>query len=418
MSESTLKKRLLLGLLFVLIPFAVHAIVTAIFVDGQRPTPSGFLVKVLLDSGSDAEGVHFSVDGAYRIFAGSHRREYDDAGFLAYGYRLGQANATALADGKISINNRTDLEGDAICFVPEKVGALRVGRNNYPGVLVIERNSRGGLRLVNLLDIEEYLTGVLFSEMPSKFPLEALKAQAVAARSYAVYMMAQGDGFLRPDERSQVYGGSAAINEKSREIVKQTAGEILTFSEKLIPAYYSSTCGGMTVKADDVFAFPSAAPLNHNSPCGFCSDSPFYHWSASFSIEEVVEKFDLSRVCRYPEVGVTATDSMRRAKEISLLDRQGNVLRSLSASSFRRTLNRGLPLRRRMLSTRIDSIETASGRVAIEGRGFGHGVGLCQYGARGLARRGDDYRRILSFYYKGCEISNLGDLQLPGTGTP
>ena len=175
MTKSTFKKRLLLGLLFILIPFVVHTIVTSILVDSERPAPSGFLVKVLLDSSNDDDGVHFAVDGAYRIFAGPQRRDYDDAGFLAYGYRLGKADAASIADGRIAINNDTVLDGDAFCFVPEKVGALRVGRNNYPGVLVIERNSRGGLRLVNLLDIEEYLTGVLFSEMPSKFPLEALR---------------------------------------------------------------------------------------------------------------------------------------------------------------------------------------------------------------------------------------------------
>ncbi len=417
MTESTFKKRLLIGLLFVLVPVLIHTIVSNLIVDSQTPAPSGFLVKVLLDSSKTEEPIHFSIEGAYRIFKGPQKRDYDDPGFLYYGYRLGKASASPLSGGGIAVNDTT-LDGTAFCFVPERVGAIKVGRNNYPGVLVVERNSKGGLRLVNLLDIEEYLTGVLFSEMPSKFPEEALKAQAVAARSYAVYMMAQGEGFLRPDERSQVYAGSSAITEKSREIVKRTVGEILTWHGKLLPAYYSSTCGGMTVKADDVFAFPSLEPLNQNSPCGFCSDSPFFRWSATVSIEEVVERFDLSRVCRHPEVGVTATDSMRRAREISLLDRQGNVLRSLSASEFRRTLNRGLPLRRRMLSTRIDSIETGSGQVTIEGGGFGHGVGLCQYGARGLARRGDGYREILAFYYRDCDISNLGDLHLRGAANP
>jgi stage II sporulation protein D len=132
----------------------------------------------------------------------------------------------------------------------------------------------------------------------------------------------------------------------------------------------------------------------------------------------VVRKFDLQSVCRRPEVGITETDTTRRAREIALLDQKGKVLRRMSADEFRRILNKGLPFKRRLLSARIDAITPTRDGITIEGGGFGHGVGLCQYGARGLARRGDDYKQILDFYYEDCAIARLSDLQLVDPAEP
>jgi stage II sporulation protein D len=166
----------------------------------------------------------------------------------------------------------------------------------------------------------------------------------------------------------------------------------------------------MTVKANDVFPYLSPTPLNNNTPCGYCSASPHYRWSATFPLGEIVRKFGLEKTCSRPEVGITEVDSTRRAREISLLDRKGTVLRRLHADDFRRIINKGRPLKRRMRSTRIDSISLSGNAVTIEGGGYGHGVGLCQYGARGLAKEGRDYRQILDYYYRDCEIKTLAEL--------
>jgi stage II sporulation protein D len=364
---------------------------------------------VLLDSCRSGGQCVFSIDGAYRIFKGGSLHAYEDEGFSAYGYRLGRASASLHEGGVVAVNG-TPLGENALCLAPEKQGSIRIGQTRYSGLLLIEDNGSGGVRLVNCLDVEDYLASVLFREMPASFPDEALKCQAVAARTYAVHMSRKGDGLLMPDDRSQVYGGTAASTDRSRQIVSATAGEVLVYEGAILPAYYSSTCGGMTVRADDVFLSPSPAPLNNNTACGFCSRSPYYRWSAVFPLGEIVEKFELAGICRSPEIGVTATDPARRATEISILDPQGNVLQRFDAGSFRRVVNSGRPLRKRMLSTRIDQIVKTKKHIRIEGGGFGHGVGMCQYGSRGLAARGDTYADILAFYYKGCTIDNLQDL--------
>ncbi len=398
--------RLLSGFLFVAIPFLLHGFINSALTGPNPPPSTGFVVKVLLASGTSESPTLFSVDGSYRIFEGGALRDFEDPGFRAYGYGLSTARVALHDDGRIAVN-QTPISRERFCLVPKRNGAIRLGNTRYPGALLIERDGKKKIHLINLLDIEEYLAGVLFREMPASFPREALKSQVVAARTYAVYMMTMEEGFLLDDSRSQVYGGVSVETSLSRNIVGDTAGEIVTYEGKPIPAYYSSTCGGTTRKADDVFPDPSPTPLNNSVACGSCSDSPYSRWSVVLPIREVVEKFGLRGICSNPEVGVTKFDPAGRASEIALLDHQGNILKQYRANKFRSTINRGRSLRKKMLSTRIDRITHSGGSIRIDGGGFGHGVGLCQYGSRGLAKEGYDYRRILQYYYRECRIMKI-----------
>ena len=403
--SKSVKERLAIASLFFFIPFLLHGTISWFAAEPPPPLDSGFPVKIRLSSGSPGEWPSFTVDSPYRVYRGNAFHGYNDPGFIAYGYRLGSGKARVLRDGRITIN-KSPLGRGTITIVPRDRGAIKINGTRYSGALLIEVQGQNDVVLYNLVDVEEYLAGVLFKEMPGSFHREALKAQTVAARTYALFMMEKGSGVLMADTRSQVYGGETAASNRSRQIVAETAGEVLTYEGEIIQAFFSSTCGGMTIRADDVYPNPSALPVNHNTPCGYCGESPFRSWAITVPASEIIDKFGLGGRCRNPEVGITKTDAARRALELSLQDDRGHVLRKVPADRFRSLINKGRPLSRKMLSTRIDEI--VPGReIRIRGSGFGHGIGLCQYGSNGMAKRGYDYRQILAFYYRAAEIRTL-----------
>jgi len=408
---ASAKARWLRGLFFVIAPLLLHAMAGFVFVTEPAPRISGVTVKVILDSAERGDPVIFSVDGSYRLFRGGGLRAFHDPGFIGYGYRLDEAEARWSQDEGIWIKDRLFRNQD-LTLVPEENGDIQVGSKHYSGILHIERGEDDGVRLVNLLDMEDYLAAVLFREMPASFPREALKSQVVAARTYTLYCMTEERGFLLPDSRSQMYGGTRANTAYSREIVNETVGEVLTFEGQLFPAYYSSTCGGITARACDEFSSTSPEPLNQGIPCGYCSDSPYYSWTATLSAAETAEKFELPlAIASTVELGVTQRDTTGRSRELAFFDQRGNLLLRLDAGRFKRILNRGRDLKYRMLSCLIDDIRHRDGRITIEGRGWGHGVGFCQYGSRRLALQGSNHRQILEYYYRGSKIQPLTHLE-------
>jgi stage II sporulation protein D len=362
------------------------------------------MVRVLLASAPPGEALRFQVNGPFKVYAGAKLRPYDTPGSLYHGYRLSTAEVTA-GKGRGLLLNEKPIPGKAMVVMPEAQGALEWGQTKYSGAFQIQSDATGSIRLFNTLELEQYLAGVLFEEMPASFSEEALKAQVVAARSYALHRQSGDDAYLTADTRSQVYKGLSAVNEKSLALVEATKGEVLTYEGEVLPGYYSSTCGGITAKADDVFGGSAPAPLNHNRPCGFCSDSRFYRWQAAFTGEELKKKLGLPLDLMDFEVGVTGYDAARRATEFCILDGRGNIVCRYTAQDFRSLINKARPLSRQLLSTRIDSIAKEKEKFVFHGGGWGHGVGLCQYGAQGLAKKGRNYRQILTYYYEGAKIA-------------
>lgn len=366
-------------------------------------TGSGIMVHVMLAAAPPGEPLQFAVKGPFKVFDGSRERNYSAPGSLFFGYRLGQGVVTRDAEGGLVLNDNP-LHDREMLVVPRDQGDLKLGSRFYRGVFQIRPDDKGRLLLLNSVDLERYLAGVLFEEMPASFPEEALKAQIVAARSYALFRMKSGSPYLTDDTRSQMYGGASAESSRSISLVNDTLGEVLTYDGEILPAYYSSTCGGISARAVDEFLGPAPPPVNHNRPCGYCSDSPRYEWSVRFTLKELKDRLSLPEDLKSFEVGITNQDRGWRAKEISILDGRGGIIRKFPAREFRILLNRNRPLKTSLLSTLIDGISSRNGVVTFNGKGWGHGVGLCQYGARGLARQQKSYKEILEFYYPGAEI--------------
>jgi stage II sporulation protein D len=263
--------------------------------------------------------------------------------------------------------------------------------------------TNGAITKVKRLDVEKYLLGVLPQEMAPEWPIEALKAQAVVARTYAYSQLGRfgGQGFdLTSDTRSQVYKKPAAPAPLVRRAVTETAGEVLGWRGKLLGIYYHACCGGHTTSPNSAWGYTKPAPPPLRGVADrYCRHSPYAHWSSYVSAKDLLASLGHKRL-----LGATL-----RSFSIAAKDRAGYALwfkariggRTLRFAAYRvrQALGNALP------SLRIMKIRRSKAGYEFFGEGLGHGVGLCQWGARGMADRGYRYEAILKHYFPGSVLS-------------
>ena len=270
---------------------------------------------------------------------------------------------------------------------------LRLGDHRVRGDVVI-RVARSSLELINVLPLEEYVTGVLGSEMPPDFPEEALKAQAVAARTYAVRRKlgsTEQPYHLGSSVLHQVYSGLDRENARVRAAVEATNGEVLTYDLEPIEAYFHAFCGGRTESGLDALGRDLAYLQPVDCPCGRLASS---RWELTLPTSEV------SSVLGRKEVAPLTVAARSRAGRVKAL-RLGHD--PIDAATFRQLLGYS-----RLRSLWFDVVdEGRDGWVKISGHGYGHGAGLCQWGAKLDAESGWSYRQILQHYYPGTELQRM-----------
>ena len=275
---------------------------------------------------------------------------------------------------------------------------LQVNGKSYRGMLELN-NVLNKLLVINVLKLEEYLFSVVPSEIPSSWPLEALKAQAVSARTYTYYHLQKRSKkkFYDLDSTTnfQVYKGLEAENMATTQAVEETAGEIMLYQYKPILAYFHSTCGGKT--ADDEFVWSGEnLPYLKSKRCGYCQDSPNYKWETELTLDELNRYLGK----KYKKIGPIEDLSFQkdqgRVTQVKIKHKYGSL--NISGNNFRLLF----PLKK-IKSTFFKSQQTRKG-LHLTGHGWGHGVGLCQWGARGMANQGFNYKSILQHYYDKVRI--------------
>lgn len=385
--------------------------------DSPAPTgrvlPEGRMPDVRIGIVVDAPSIRLEGDGELTLT--------DDGGRVV-GRGAGPWTVTRLGNG-LEARSATALaavEGGLVAR-PDG-GRIRVDGTAYHGAIFLRLAD--GVTAVNLLDLETYLRGVVPMEIGVGRPaeeLEAVKAQAVAARTYAVRQLGRRDdlGFdYYGSVLDQAYGGADAEDAAATRAVEETRGMILTYDGAPIEAYYHSTCGGRTAAVEEVWsgdARPYLRSVSDRRPAGgwYCEASSRFRWS-----EEWDEPALLGALTRGLEgrtgTAVTAVQSLEiagrgpsgRAAELVIRTDAGVV--RVRGDSIRRVLR---PEPDRMLnSTAIELTTRGSDRVVgvtVEGSGWGHGIGMCQTGALGRARDGQSYRDILSTYYPGTRLVRL-----------
>jgi len=303
---------------------------------------------------------------------------------------------------------RIGIEGDKLAFdgSPAQAsmlalrpdgGTFRLGSRSYRGSLLVEARPDGVIVATNTLPPEEYLRSVVGVEMYSNWPLNALMAQAVAARTYLYYTAATKGTLTLLD---MAYRGVEGENPDADLAVELTRGIVMTYAGRLFPAYFSSTCGGHTADGAKVFPPPPGAPAPGapllGVPCHWCRASPAYQWRVEIPAARIAEALKDRSIASVTSIEPQGTGLDGYAKTVLI-----NGTLQMDANAFRLALGPG-----ELKSTRF-TVTREGDRFVFNGRGYGHGVGLCQWGAYGMARDGKDWQEILRYYYVGAVLQDV-----------
>ncbi len=327
-----------------------------------------------------------------------------------------------LINGEITIGGRPFMNDEVIIF-PDEPYIFKLNGNGYRGKLKLIINPDGGsFDAINLVPPEAYLAGVVGAEMPSYWEPEALKAQAIAARTYCFYIKKRFGSYRKWDMKKtashQVYRGVSAESTQIWDIVNETKGQVLVCkqidgTEDIFPAYYSSTCGGHTENSKNVFG-DSFEPLI-GVPCPYCKNvakPKFFFWPLiqfdnAYVITRLLLRYpNLKRLGEITNIEPTEQSNYAEFSRLTKIKFSGSNGKSdfLRAEDFRLAID---PTGRKLRSTICQIVKRGDKWAFLSGRGWGHGVGMCQCGAQGMARQGKNAKQILSYYYPDSKILTI-----------
>lgn len=277
-------------------------------------------------------------------------------------------------------------------FIIETENGFIYNDKEYYGDAVIT-SFEGKNILINRVSVEQYTMGVLPYEMSPTWHIEALKAQAVAARSYALFHYSLNKDSGKPFDvdnttKYQVYDGKGKVNGNIRLAVEGTKNQIITFKKKVIPAYFHALCGGATDSTLNVFGVD--IPYLRGIKCIYCKPK-IEVWTNNITYDKIKKSFDFSSSGKIA-VKVAGTTSTKKISDILLSS--SDSTKKIKAREFRSLLGVSLVP---SLSFTMKPSDTG---IYIIGKGKGHGVGMCQWGAYGMAEKKIPYKKIISYYYK------------------
>jgi stage II sporulation protein D len=292
-------------------------------------------------------------------------------------------------------------------LVPLGGALIKVGPDRHRGTLILRLDPGQTVTVIEEIGLEDYLEGVLPYEMDPDWPLEALKAQAVVARSFAYANRGKfsKDGFdLTADTRSQMYRGVSAVNARVRQAVKETRGEVLGWHGQLLRVYYHACCGGATENAAEAWG---GDPKDTPRPLRgvkdpWCRISPHMHWTAYFAWQDLMTAIQERENLPGPLKSLRIGHRDLAGYVTTFIGRAGRRSVTVKSTDLRSGLGAG-----ELKSTRIARVVVKKKGVEFIGAGSGHGVGLCQWGARAQAEKGRSYEQILRFYFPGADLSEV-----------
>jgi len=282
-------------------------------------------------------------------------------------------------------------------FIESNNANLSVNGAAYRGTIEISNRS-GTLYVINEVSMRDYLMSVVPSEIVPSWHMEALKAQAVAARTFAMFHISKGNrGIydLYSTVSSQVYKGISVENPRTTQAVIETANVILIYGSQPIEAFFHSTCGGRTIEPKYVWS-SGDIPYFRSVECNYCRDSNHYRWETTISLEQIRQALS----ARHSNIGRIQNITFKRkdGRVVSVIVRHANGTTNLTGNQFRMAVDP-----RTLKSLYFTSTPQGNG-LKFSGRGWGHGVGLCQWGARGQAELGRTYEQILRHYYPNTQL--------------
>lgn len=319
---------------------------------------------------------------------------------------------------KCEVNNKSFFSKE-FSILPKDGKNISFNDISYKGYFkVVKNNSQ--LLLVNYVDIEDYVKGVMLKEMPLGKGIEnyeALKAFSILSRTYVMKRKLESNQQFDayPDTRDQVYGGMNSENEVTNKLVDLTKGQILYYDNTIATVFYHSTCGGYTENVENVFnskPLPYLVSKQDNHPPN-CEISPRFFWEESFNEKLILKRLFESKLIsdknsQLKEIKVISRFNSGRVNElkISLLENKKLKEISLFSNNIRFVLKNS---NGSILPSTNFVIKIEKNKVIFKGKGFGHGVGMCQWGSIFLSRKGLNFNEIISFYFPKTEIKKIYD---------
>lgn len=296
------------------------------------------------------------------------------------------------------------MVGNSELIIKNEVSSYKIGQKYFSGSLRVVKHD-GQLTIINDVPLETYLTGLINSEISSSWPEEAIKAQAVAARTYAINQMKKTRS-ARPDATydiestimGQVYEGAHLEDAKSQKNVMATRGEVLKRNGAIFPAFFHSCCGGMTEHAHNVWNDADGPDTVLDR---FCERSPKKNWQLTIPHRELRNLLAKNGINIGNISSVIAVPLIDSPRIEAIIIESSSGIENIKATELRRMI--GFT---KFKSTWFE-VKNTGGNLLFEGHGYGHGVGMCQWGAKGMAEEGYKYTDILKFYYNDAELVGI-----------
>ena len=339
----------------------------------------------------DASSLRLKISGFYEVI--------DTANNAAL-YRGKNLNTTVTTYASGILLGNVRCKSRAIYIQPTEQDVIVIDGRRFRGNIKFVEKDNSRLLVINYIDLEGYLKGILYHEVSHYWPMEALRAQAIISRTYALYQMQQNqlkDFDLTNDTYSQVYGGLTSERYRTNKAVESTRGRIITFKDKIFPAYFHATCAGHTEDASLLWNI-DMAPLK-GVVCNFCKDSPHFNWHYVLSFSEISDKLNSSgyKIKSITDIVSLGKDASGRVADLKIVSQDKET--KVSAKDFRNIIGPNI-----IRSTNF-AVSIVKDDVIFEGVGWGHGVGLCQWGAYFMSKKGVPCEQILQYYYPGTKIS-------------
>jgi stage II sporulation protein D len=315
--------------------------------------------------------------------------------FLSFTPALSQTIKVLIIDESFE---KLPAEDEKLAMLDRINGNLILGYNSYNGQIEVWKGMNG-LYLINELDLEDYVEGVVKAETGKDWAMEALKAQAVVVRTYVLHQKQRSGGkkfHVTSTVLDQLYKGENTDSSVS-SAVAETSGEILTYNGEPIAAFYHSTSGGKTELPEEAFgqSYPYLTSVSSN-----CKLSPYSSWVRRIPLKEIEKATGVENL---KDISIASHTKTGRVKEIVLLSNPES--KTIKATEFRKLLGW-----KRLPSTDF-TLKLDGEMVDFEGKGYGHGVGLCQWSALEMALEGKTYKEILAHFYPGATLERYDEGQ-------
>jgi stage II sporulation protein D len=358
------------------------------FIEKNQSPPNMIRVAIV----HDADTLYMKVVGPYIIFDASSGQKIAEGNNLKTSLVSGVEQGIQCAD--------TFFKARQVRIVPQNAAAIFINERCYRGEMSLIVAETNKMTVVNTLELEEYLKGVVPKEISDRWPLEAIKAQAIVARTYTLYIKKQKKYplyDLTSDISSQVYGGQTSEKYRTSLAVERTRSLVLFYGKDVLPSYYHAACGGWTEDVSELWR-ENLEPLK-GGVCAFCKESPHSFWKRNLRLKDIQDKLNAQgyNLGLIREIAVLERNKSQRIKELKIITRDDKEV-VISGKDFRNILGPNL------IKSNNYVIEMKGYYVDFLGKGWGHGVGLCQWGTNFMARQGYSSDHILKYYYPGVDI--------------